>query len=221
MNRQVQFVSVFQLWSMGFRATTGKNPALMATQRSMNSMRGCYTFKSLRVFGARVHVHWSLAIGVAAIFALFRMHFLLALLAACCYYGVMLLHESGHAWFARRAGARPIQIRLTAIHGWCQFESPYYERDHILIAWGGVIAQLIVALPLLLVHVLVAGPLPQAANVVIAIFGLFSLAIAAFNLLPVPGLDGAIAWRIVPHVWRQMNWRGKARRSGAKVRRIK
>jgi Zn-dependent protease len=31
-----------------------------------------------------------------------------------------------------------------------------------------------------------------------AILGYFSLCVAAFNLLPVPRLDGAIAWGIIP-----------------------
>ena len=82
--------------------------------------------------------------------------------------------------------------------------------DHALIAWGGVLAQAVVALPMVL-WIRFMGYTPfDAANEVLVLLGFFSLAIAAFNLLPVAPLDGAMAWRIFPEMWARSR-KGKRR----------
>lgn len=40
----------------------------------------------------------------------------------------------------------------------------------------------------------------DAINMIFAILGFFSLAVAIFNLLPVRRLDGSIAWQIFPEL---------------------
>jgi Zn-dependent protease len=80
---------------------------------------------------------------------------------------------------------------------------PYVQFDEVVVAWGGVLAQLVVALPLV-AYVAVFGPTPyEPLNAVFAILGFFSLALAIFNLIPVRPLDGRRAWAILPHLLRR------------------
>ncbi len=44
----------------------------------------------------------------------------------------------------------------------------------------------------------------QTLNAVLAILGFFSIAVAAFNMLPIPRLDGAIAWGIIPETFKRI-----------------
>ncbi|HLJ86468.1 MAG TPA: site-2 protease family protein [Candidatus Angelobacter sp.] len=43
----------------------------------------------------------------------------------------------------------------------------------------------------------------EPVNAILAILGFYNLAIAAFNLIPASPLDGAIAWKIVPELFRR------------------
>ena len=70
------------------------------------------------------------------------------------------------------------------------------EWDEVRVAWGGVLAQLMIALPLLVISALWRS-LPEVFEPVVIVLGYINLLAAAFNLLPAPGLDGALAWRAV------------------------
>ena len=69
-----------------------------------------------------------------------------------------------------------------------------------MIAWGGVIAQALVLVPLITWVTVFGYTRLDAINMIIAILGFFSLGVAIFNLLPVRGLDGWIAWQIFPEL---------------------
>jgi Zn-dependent protease len=63
---------------------------------------------------------------------------------------------------------------------------------------GGVLAQLAIAIP-----VLAIGSLTEDFDLgyfatTIVFLGYFNLLVALFNLAPGPGMDGQIAWRVVP-----------------------
>jgi Zn-dependent protease len=70
--------------------------------------------------------------------------------------------------------------------------------DDCIIAWAGVVAQAIVAVPIIVVVSIFGNTRVEPLNAALAIWGFFSFGTAIFNLLPVPPLDGARAWRIVP-----------------------
>lgn len=127
-------------------------------------MRGFYTLKRHRVLGATLHLHWSVALAAVVLLVIFRSHPDRVPLAICCYLGVMLLHEFGHALFARRIGV------------------PY-------------------------------------VSTFIVFFGHFSLVTAVFNLTPIRGLDGAVAWRIVPILWRESRQKAEAKKMAKEVMR--
>lgn len=174
------------------------------------------------IFGARLHLHWSALALSLGLLALWFRHPAEALVVILSYYGVILLHETGHALVARRLGLRPLHITLYVIHGSCTYEHPDTLRQQVLVAWGGVALQLAVAVPL----VALAGFTPilklPLMGIVVAAFGYVSILIAAFNLTPMPGLDGALAWKIFPIL--VADWRGRAeakKKTRALLRRLK
>ena len=72
-----------------------------------------------------------------------------------------------------------------------------------VIAWGGVLAQFVVAVPIA-VYLAVFGYTPFApVNAVLAILSPLSLGQALFNLIPVALLDGSRAWGLFPLLLRR------------------
>ena len=113
---------------------------------------------------------------------------------------IITVHELGHAFMARRLGYRVNVIAVQFAGGYCQHEACQYERDDVLIAWGGVLGQaalVAVVVPLyflLYESVVVHSPLLQV------FFGLFiyhNIFMIIYNLLPLRGFDGELAWRFV------------------------
>jgi Zn-dependent protease len=60
------------------------------------------------------------------------------------------------------------------------------------------IAQGVVAIPLVAFIAIFGYTKIEVVNAILALSGGISLLVAAFNLLPFPPLDGAMAWRIIP-----------------------
>ena len=175
--------------------------------------RGYALVRGVRIMGARLHLHWSALALAAALLALWIRQPVYALEAVGSYFGVLMLHEMGHAAMARRLGYRATHIRLAFMHGLCEFDSPDTLRDDALIAWGGVLAQLAVALPLIaLAQVPAFAGLP-AAGIPVAAFGYFSVLVALLNLTPAAPLDGAKAWRLVPILLGDRRTRAIARKA--------
>ena len=156
-----------------------------------------------RISGATVCVHWSV-LAVTAVMLLSAIENAVStLLAVAFYLGVLLLHEWGHLLAAHRVGSVVWSIELYPLHGVTRYAATSSPYDDCIVAWGGVLAQLAVALPLILWATFVGFTRIGAVNAVIAMFGYFSAVIAVYNLLPFGRLDGATAWRIVPLRWRR------------------
>jgi membrane-associated protease RseP (regulator of RpoE activity) len=169
----------------------------------------------IRVRGADVYIHWSVFL-VAGIWLLNSVeHLWITLIGLLCYLAMLFIHECGHLIAAQRMGCKVLDIKLYPIFGVTHFDMPWTRFDHCVIAWGGVVAQMVVALPLI-IWVWVFGFTPfGAVNMVLAVLGLVSLGVAAFNLLPVAPLDGAIAWGLIPEAWKRLRNRGKPKRKAA------
>jgi hypothetical protein len=92
----------------------------------------------------------------------------------------------------------------------CEHDEPYYERDDIFIAWGGVLAQLcMLALAVAAKHA-VRLLLPDWEPLLSPILFVFidaNLVIAVINLIPVAPLDGHKAWRVLLPAWNAFLWR--------------
>lgn len=165
-------------------------------------MNGYTRIPFLKIFGARLHIHWSAFVVGGALFAFSIRDPVLALITICSYFALILLHEAGHAFVVRCLGYKPFDIQLGAIHGTCTYPQPHSQFEDALIAWGGVGAQLLVAVPLIIVaqfewssHVYGLGP-------VLAFLGYYSAMIVPLNLAPHPMLDGGKAWSLFPLLWK-------------------
>jgi Zn-dependent protease len=170
-------------------------PALIEMPRPVKLER---LTRILRVRGVDVYVHWSvLAIAAVMIVGGIRKP-LLAVTVLISWIGVLLLHECGHMIMAHRKRCEVLNIQLYPIFGLCEFETPWSRIDRAKIAWGGVVAQAVVGIPLV-TWILVFGYTPfEPLNAALALFGFFSLVEATFNLIPKPPLDGAVAWDLIP-----------------------
>jgi Zn-dependent protease len=148
----------------------------------------------LRLFrwrGVPVLVHWSVLVLLA--FGLRSGAYRVASLVAL---GVMvLIHELGHAVLVQHYRLKVREIRIHAFGGECVHEATRSMRQQVVIAWGGVLAQLVLfaaASALQSLHL----PLGAELRAMLAVWTSSNLAIAALNLLPFPPLDGHRAWRL-------------------------
>lgn len=107
-------------------------------------------------------------------------------------------------------------VELYPIWGIARFSEPYSHFDRCLIAWGGVLAQLVVAVPVIILSETLGPTNHPSLNTVLAMFGFFSLFVAAFNLIPAPPLDGSIAWGLVPALFKRYVRGRSAERGGGK-----
>jgi Zn-dependent protease len=152
----------------------------------------------MRVKGVDVYFHWSVfLIGSLILLGALRQP-LVALVGLAAWLSVLLIHEFGHLIVANRMGYDALSIEIFPIFGLARFEMPETRFDKAMIAWGGVLAQAVVGIPLVAL-VIAFGYTPfEAVNALLAILGGFSLCIAALNLLPIAPLDGATAWDLIP-----------------------
>jgi Zn-dependent protease len=163
-----------------------------------------------QVRGVDVYIHWSIfAIGILVLAGLVR-NPAPTVFGMAAYLGLLIIHESGHLIMARRRGYQAFSMALYPIFGLASYEAPESRLDRAFIAWGGVLAQVVVAVPLTLYVLLLGYTRFETLNAVLAILGGYSLCVAAFNLLPVHPLDGSKAWDIVP-AWLE---RRRGRRNG-------
>jgi Zn-dependent protease len=160
-------------------------------------------YEVMEINGVKVFVHWSVLLIGAVVCIGAISEPATAIPGLICYYGVILLHECGHMFFAHRKHCTVWSIELYPIWGITRFNPPYSHYDYCVIAWGGVIAQLLVAVPIMILSELIGTTRFQAVNTVLAMFGFFSLFVAAFNLIPAPPLDGSIAWGLVPALFKR------------------
>ena len=166
--------------------------------RFFNPVRLDKITRLLEIRGVEVDVHWTVFLVVAFILTGVLRQPGLTVLGLTAYFSVMLIHELGHAWMAQRKKCEVLEITIYPIFALTRFTRPRNKVDHCLIAWGGVLAQVVVFVPLILFAAVIGIPKVQAVEMLFAILGFYSLGVALFNLLPVPPLDGSIAWGLFP-----------------------
>jgi len=142
-----------------------------------------------RVLGAPVRVHWSTAVGLVVLSGFsFTPGIWLGFLA------VLLIHEIGHAMIARHFGLMLLGIDVNAFGGACRAAGDPTRRQVAIIAWGGVLAQaalLVAAIPL--AWILPSGGFLGDLTHTLTWTNVYLIAL---NLLPIPPLDGATAWKL-------------------------
>lgn len=152
----------------------------------------------MAAFGAPIFVHWSVVVAIGLIALVAFSGPIYAVLFVGSYLAVLLMHELGHAFVARRLGYRVDAIGLSLLHGWCRCEAPDNEWDAVLVAWGGVAAQVAIALPVLLIALALGDRDWTYFTPIVVLLGYLNLVIAIINLVPDDYSDGRLAWRIIP-----------------------
>jgi Zn-dependent protease len=155
-------------------------------------------FYLARVAGVPIFVHWMAPVPIVA-----ELPFLWRWPAACavstaCYFAVLLVHELGHAAAARWRRCRVLQIEIHAMHGLTKIEHMWRAGDGVSIAWGGVLAQMLVAVPMCALYYWRRPEIETPVGAALHVLGPWNLIMIVLNLLPIPGLDGAAAWSL-PH----------------------
>jgi Zn-dependent protease len=155
-----------------------------------------------RLFATRICIHWQFLIALP-VFWLATRSAAGGVLAFISLIALMLAHEFGHAALARYYGLKVERIELHLLQGWCIFAEPEYEIEAIIISWGGVLVQL----ALLVVfeasyHAarFVSPAYFHLLNPIFAVFIAWNAISLVVNLLPVEGLEGSLAWKIVPAI---------------------
>jgi Zn-dependent protease len=148
-----------------------------------------------RFRGAPIRLHWSLPLG-----ALLVSRFRFAPGVWVALFGLILLHEMGHAVLARQRRLTVLALDVHALGGLCRYAGFPSELDVAIVAWGGVLAQLAVLAVALVVKALVPvqGPFLWEVLDVLVWTNLWMIAL---NLLPVAGFDGVEAWKLW-RLWR-------------------
>jgi Zn-dependent protease len=181
-------------------------------------MRYWYSLGRSRWFGARLHVHVSVVVLIVVVALAAAESPAFAAVTLASFLGVILLHELGHAAVAHHFGYTVEGIWLAVIHGRCEFQAPDTQWEHSVISWGGIAAQLVVAVPIIALESMWHGSLGIFGPVVL-ILGYYSCVIAMFNLLPIKGLDGPLAWRIIPLARKRLEARRVVRSALGRSRR--
>jgi Zn-dependent protease len=157
--------------------------------------------------GVPLYVNWTVLLAIVLLTPLALTSPIFGALFIGSYLAAILVHELGHAFVARRLGYEVEAIGLTMLHGWCRCEAPDDEWHAVLIAWGGVGAQLVAAFPVLVVTVALGDGDWGYLTPIIVVMGYMNVVIAIMNLLPADDSDAKVAWRIVPLLLEK--WQGK------------
>jgi Zn-dependent protease len=155
--------------------------------------RASFTAGSIR--GVEIRLHFSVLVGVA-IACLGR--FAAGLVVG--YFALVLLHELGHALFARLAGARVTVLELSPLAGVCRYSGQLTALRRSVIAWGGIVVQLVLFTAAVVLLGRFGFPGPGFFDGLAWALVLENAFIIFINLLPVDPLDGDRAWKLFPQL---------------------
>ena len=144
-----------------------------------------------------VFVHWStLAAAGAAVVGGYRWPSL-ALVAFAAYMVILVVHEWGHVLAARRMRCTVFAVQIYPMHGKTRYSQPWSRRDDAVIAWGGVVAQLALAVPACIALALRPALDMTVGWAALAVLGPLNIVMALLNLYPHRDLDGGRAWGLI------------------------
>jgi Zn-dependent protease len=143
-------------------------------------------------WGIPIRLHWSAALG-----ALWFTRFSFMPAAWAAYLALIAIHELGHAAMVRGAGLSVTRVEINAFGGLCAWRGETSHRQRVAIAWGGVIAQAVLLVVAYIVVTVFGHATTDAGAQVEDVAIRVNMIVAAFNLLPIPPLDGATAWKLL------------------------
>jgi Zn-dependent protease len=174
-----------------------------------------------RFGGVPVRVHWTAPLFIVLLsFMLNGFRF-----TPAAWLGILLLivaHELGHAAMVRAFRMGLLAIDIRGVGGQCQWYGSPSPIRRALIAWGGVFGQAVVLAIVFPVTLFLPNGAPWWVVELLLALVYSNLYLMAFNLLPIPGFDGAEAWKLfgksgIPAWWRKRRAR-KAKQQRGVVR---
>jgi Zn-dependent protease len=108
----------------------------------------------------------------------------------------LLVHELGHALLVWRFHLAVLSIDVHGLGGACRWTGPATDVQRALVAWGGVLAQLLLVTSLELIARLNIAVGSALLAEMLSYMTAINLVIILLNLLPIPPLDGAQAWQL-------------------------
>lgn len=160
----------------------------------------------------RVSMHWTVLLAFVWLYMFFR-DVLATLIASVALFALFVAHEFGHVAVLRRRKIEVYAIELNGLHGQTSHEWVSGTND-ILVAWGGVGAQLII----LLLATGASWALGSVSNSVVmtiagpilSVFTWINIFLILVALLPIGPFDGQSAWAVVVRVKAAMRKRRHA-----------
>lgn len=176
-----------------------------------------------RIGGAPIRVHWSAPL-VIVLLSLLLNEFRIVPGAWLGILILIIVHEIGHAVVVRAFGLGLLAVDVRGIGGQCQWYGHPTPIRRAIIAWGGVLGQAVVLAIALPASYFLPGGTPGFVVEMVGAFVYANLYLMVFNLLPIPGFDGAEAWKLfgrdgLPAWWRQRFHR-KAKKQRGVVRSL-
>ena len=164
--------------------------------------------------GVPIALHWTVLIVFVWLY-LFFWDILATVIASAAFFVLLVVHELGHAAVLRWKKVDVESITFYGLHGTTEYAWASAANE-ILIAWGGVAAQLVVLLLALAVsYVPGISSTPVVATIagpVLFVFIKLNLFLMIVALLPIGPFDGRRAWAVIARTRAGMRRRRQAKR---------
>lgn len=158
-------------------------------------------FYTITVLNVPIYIHWSVLFALIICFPLSFVAGIEVLCVLAALLSIFVAHEVGHGIIANFLNLKIQRINLSIFHGRCIYDEPYHKYEDIYISWGGILGQLVLFIPTLILRLLLGDGNIGFFNVFVVFFLVFNLVFLFFNLFPIKGLDGYLAWQIIPHIY--------------------
>ncbi len=164
----------------------------------MNSNIGLKKIKEFKRIN--IYLHWSVIL-LFLIPLINYKEYLSGLIFETSIVLMVIIHEFGHAIFARFFNYKVNDIIIHALGGNCIIEEPEYRREALFISSGGVILQAATTIIILLImsvgNVLSIVQKLKYLNSFCVSFIILNILFIIVNLLPIKPLDGHTIWGLL------------------------
>ena len=132
-------------------------------------------FPQFELFRVPILIHWSYPIGAILLAVLIGDQKISHIFPVIYSYTLLILiHELGHAFFAKMGKAKILKITLDGLGGWCSIEEPRGFWPLLLFYCGGLVAQLVLLLITILIVSVLGKPSTEELHIIVFVFTYFN-----------------------------------------------
>ncbi|AXQ29109.1 hypothetical protein D0B54_10605 [Solimonas sp. K1W22B-7] len=154
-----------------------------------------------RWLGIPVTMDWTVLLAFAWLFLMLG-ELLAALVGAVAFGCLLAAHEFGHVAMARWRRVPVYGINFNGLHGETARGHAARRGDEILVAWGGVLAQLLILVLALAASQALAFStnswVSRIAGPWLMVWTRWNVFLIIVALLPIGPMDGHAAWKVIP-----------------------